>query len=445
MHSFKQFVLYESSFSNLIKKLKTAFASVRRLKFGQSTKIELKFSGDPGNVLESAGGWQPSAFGVYAEKVAAYNLSSLLRGQGFEITKENVEQLNKEMLEYKKMLETSLKTKTNFAGNPIPEKEVITGLKEFGEYEKKGQALANRVISEITKDLDFEFCKYKILHTGGKEAMNSTADLVIEKMKESEVKRKIEFSLKTYLAEGKTTRGTSKDAFGFLGMAFGVKNMTAKTFEKHKNKFPAEVVRELEFYQRTSRELYEWVDKRKKELKAKGHGLNSAKMAKEEAIKKFGSEIIDLQVTYFNEIFRLGIKHRPEEFKSAVLEVLDLKKGSPILLSAGTDSKAKTIVTHKKEVSPELQRLFDEPLENIQFAVTSAQKAVPKNLQGFMKKQKRHSSTMIIQFLILEEVVYEVKSQIYTNGTAQFSTTSGKTKTAKSVSIEVEDFFKGSK
>jgi len=178
----------KSSFRKIVNSIKKLFSM---LNFGQTKRISLGVSN---NMKESNGEDRKSdlksRIGYYVERVTAYNLCKNLLDSGFKIKSKNLlEELNNEMNRYRTEKIENVKW---------GEKEQKNLSGKIRTSEQQGEALAEKIFTEISSSEDSALCLFDIELAGESRKFETTADLIVTKMSEQKVVQEIFASLKAY-------------------------------------------------------------------------------------------------------------------------------------------------------------------------------------------------------------------------------------------------------
>lgn len=418
-------------------------SAVRNLKLGQSKRISFNFRKINEGFITEAGGWQSTVCGVYAEKWAIYSFIVEMDKSGFYVDASAAE-AKKYAEDYGKLLKKSVATGISQVGSrqaKLSTSDIETTKKELDNYKEKGLAMGKRIfLEDIVPEGDSRFCRFEIVHTGGSESQNSTADVVVKKFTEKEIKEEYLYSLKSYLSDGKKTRGTQKDPFGVLGDAIGLSNVTSKTFPKYESQFNKAYGSEISVYAKKMFELRNFYSVTLKELKSK-RAPKHVEKAKLLVAKKYGGEIIDLQNTYWQKCFEIAAEKKPKEFATAVLELLDMRDYSPSLITSGMDKRGQ--ITTYRNMSPEIQKLMSTSPEDVEVKIITNMRKVTPALRPYLSVDKVANSNLMISFSVEGVELYRVGSQLWTSGIAQFSSTAGNLKHKSQLQASINEFLSG--
>ena len=426
---------------NIFKWISGKFSEIgkvtRSLKLGQSKKVSFNMRN-----LSEAGAWKSTVMGVYAEKWAVYSFAKEMKDNKFALVGD-VNRLKAEAEHYGKLIFQATVDGVSHKGSKLLPSEIETAPKELPGYKEKGIALGKRsFLDDVLPDADSRYCYYEIEHTGGSESLNSTADMVIRKFSQSEMKEEYRYSLKAYLSDGSKTRGTQKDPFGILGEMIGVSNVTAKSVHKHDMKFAKAFGDEVAIMAKKSAALQKFYLDEAKKLKSLGDkdSVNKAKLL---VAKKYGGEIIDIQIGYWVKCFEIAAKSHPKEFAEEVLKLLDMRKDSPVLMTAGMDKKGQ--VTSFKNSSPEIRKLMNTDSKDVEVSIKGNMRPVKAALQPYIDQPTVFNSNMMIAFSVEGVELYRVSSQVWISGVAQFMAKAGNLKTKATIESSISEQLDGKK
>ena len=435
--------------------LKEKFSKVKslllNLKFGSTQIVSMSRGNVNEEYLTEAGDWHATVMGIFSEKWATWSLVNEMDKAGFHI-KNDPAAVKSVAVKYGKQIKDSIDTGYSvFSGDKkkLSVTSINTVTKEYDNYKAKGILLGKRIfVEQFAPVADSRYCEYEVLHSGGSDAKLSTADLKIQKFSKSKMQEEYKYSLKTYISSGEGTKGTEKDAFGLLGLAIGIDSMTVRTFHKHVDKFEQAFGKDFSPMAEKSIEIVDFINERKQDLKSKGlkkvGGLQIADAVKLEAAQLFGSEIIDLQAHYWQQMIAVGLKKKEREVKKALLQLLDLDNNSSALVTAGME-KSGQLVTWERS-SPELDKIMSTPVDKIDIRIDAPEKPLTRRWtvsgmdKAIGKKTKKGSNLMVVISIDGIEL-YRVTSQLKIGGRVQFSSRAYHRKTSVDLDIDINQIL----
>lgn len=437
--------------------LKDKFAGFKnqllKLSFGSTITISIDVPPTlkEGLLLE-AGDWHATVMGIYSEKWATWSLVNEISKSGFNL-KNNPKTERQIAVKYEKQIKDSVASGySKFSSDKevkLKQGSIDTVNKQIENYKSKGILLGKRIFAEqFATVADSRYCEYEVIHSGGSDAKISTADLKIAKYSRGKMVEEYKYSLKTYLSSGEVTKGTEKDAFGVLGMAIGIPSMTSKTLHRHIDKFEKEFGKEVGEYAKIQKEMVDYIQKRTKELKAKGltkvDGMNIASAVKLEAAQLFGHEIIDLQAGYWQKLIAVGLKKKEVEVKEAILKILDLDNNSSRLITSGMEGNGQLVTWDRS--SEKLDLIMSTPISKVDIKIDSPEKPLgPKwvsaGLGKIIKKNTKKSSNLNIVISIDGIEIYRITSQLKSNGRCQFNSVAYNRKTSTEIDVDINSIL----
>ena len=423
----------------LARGLKKFVAKVFSLKFGQKAVIRIKA---PKNLTEDyliEGGALAPLMGVYSEKVCAFHLCRLLEENDYDIARGALHRNQKDQREYKKRLEKVIELGKK--GKPMtdpynPKKKLnlkpaelakVSG--QWDAYYKMGLELAERTIKEITSGPDSHFIFYDVI-SAGQDGREDATDLIVEKWSEnsSKMKKQYLFSLKAYLGDTTTNLEMQKDPMGFmLKVLYDEDPNSVSTSQKTINSLAPKVKDGVEVFSKSQKEwervlkeaygsdfepakrwaaalskIVDWKNKEKIRIKKKypEMGNNTAiELAKEnvkleESLNTAGLGMKQWQLSLWIEWFEIGIEKKGDKFKRAVLDVLELSKDSPVLITAGLSKKLGKVVTYRRSPSKDLKQLMSVDVKDLDIKVRGSNKNI-SGLEEFGIKEVMTSRIII--------------------------------------------------
>lgn len=436
--------------------IKSVFSSIKslvlKLKFGEKHVVSFKKLLGEDYLVE---GWLTTMMGGLAEVTTVYHLLERMKSSGMRVDSKSVTESKKTYENYKKELKRQIKDGVSSAGKEIPQNERESASNQFDDQIERGIALSDRVFLELIKSQDAMVCEYSVINTAHSESKISTADLVIKKMTESEIIEEVRYSLKAYATtagETSTTKGTSRDPFGFLGMSLGFDQVTTNSLNKL-SASTEQVVRaygrQIPQYAKFNKEITKWVVDEEKKLKATAKWKKAKKgearaEAKRRCAKKFGREIRDYHLNLWMKIFELGMKKNSGDFKKAVLRAMDLSPSSPILLTAHHDKKGRvnTYLRGPKTVSGDLKKLFEAQLKDIEIKIEAKTVPTPSNLSQLVKQKKLRQGPVFMVFFVSGVEVYRVYGEVKNSILLQMSAAGvGGRVSGQSVKFEINEYL----
>ena len=455
-------VLPENRIKNfLFSSFKKIIVAVNKLKFGQRAKINLSLprSLTEDLSLQEGGGIAP-LLGIYAERVAAAKLCELLRADGYSVVRGTPAALKRAALDTRSRLTLVFTdaSKGKEVFDPFPKSgkkpkkynltkaESLKGLGHLKAYQKMGFDIADRVFEELGLTSDGRFCDYSfdVKMTGGSDH-GSTADIEIIRFSPERIRKKFfPFSLKAYLSGDSTTfLEMGKDPMGFLARGMGVDqssmNALLKQIDKETGKSYFEKSSREKFYKEaksvygkhidvlsgwvsTHRQIEEYVEKKRAELQkqgvSSGISLDAAKFYASD-LEGVETDMKSWQLSLWIKFFEVGIKKNPEDFKQGVLEILDLDKSSPVLITAGLNSQLGRVVTYRRSPRKDLKELVSVSASDLDINVRSEYRPTGPALKELGFLEEMHSK-IIIDFSVEGQVIYSVEGKLNRNGGCQW-------------------------
>ena len=404
--------------------------------------------------------------GVYAEKVAGARLVKRLKDDGYEVVRGDGvvsarEKHAKEALDrLTKVFKDSAAGKVVYDPFPNPGKkpkkmnltvaESKKGLAALPAYRKMGLDLGDRVFDDLNLGVDARFYTYDVQQTGQLQ-LSDTSDIRVVRWSQQRLREKyFPYSLKAYLGDSPDGQFLEmvKDPMGFLAMSMGVdkksmgqmvRAIDVETGERYfdgkakqkfaneaKKVFGAHYTRVISEWAEAHDQCTKWVKEKQKELqKTKGLGSTNAldyaksQTAYADELQMIESDMKTWQLSLWIKFFDIGLKKQGDDFKKAVLEILDLDKNSPVLITAGLNHNLGRVITSRRAPRKDLKKLLSVDFKDLDIKLRSEYRPTGPALRKLGINEEMESK-IYIDFMCKKELLYSVEGKLNIGGSVQW-------------------------